>query len=52
MTPLRSRLNAIIFDTDTRAGRIFDIALLWAILISILVVVIESLRPLRESYGT
>lgn len=52
MTSLRSRLNAIIFDTDTRAGRIFDIALLWAILISILVVVLESLRPLRQIYGT
>lgn len=51
MDSLRSRLNSIIFDTDTPAGRIFDIALLWAILVSILVVVLESLRPLRESYG-
>jgi len=52
MHPLRSRINSIIFDTDTPAGRIFDIALLWAILFSIGVVVLESLRPLRENYGS
>lgn len=38
----RDRLHNIIFGTDTFAGRLFDIALLWAILISVVVVMLES----------
>ena len=39
---LRRRLYTIIFESDTPAGKAFDVALLWCILISILVVVVES----------
>jgi voltage-gated potassium channel len=38
----RARLHEIIFGIDTRAGRAFDIAVVVAILLSILVVVLDS----------
>jgi len=45
------RLHEIIFKSDTRAGQIFDIVLLILILISILVVMLESVPSLKEQYG-
>lgn len=48
---LRERLYVIIFGTDTRAGKYFDIALLWAILLSTLAVMLESIKEVQESYG-
>lgn len=47
----KRRLYVIIFESDTRLGKLFDILLLWAILISILVVMLESVERLRLSYG-
>lgn len=47
----RRRLFIVIFGTDTRAGRKFDIVLLWAIVLSILVVMIESVADIRHQYG-
>jgi len=40
---LKDKIYVIIFEADTRAGRAFDIALLWMILFSIFLVSIESL---------
>ena len=48
---LRNKLFEIIFEADTPAGKWFDIVLLWAILISVLVVFLESIAELRISYG-
>lgn len=48
---LRNRLYEIIFEADTPAGKWFDIILLWAIVISVLVVFLESIAKLRISYG-
>lgn len=45
--PLRARLREIIFEADTRAGRIFDLALIWSILISVAVVMLDSVRAVR-----
>lgn len=47
----RRRLFIIIFGTDTRAGRNFDVALLWAIMLSILTVMLESVDFIRQEYG-
>ena len=49
---LKSKLHEIIFETDTKAGKIFDIALLWSILISVVVVMMESVESLKFEYGT
>lgn len=47
----RSKLKIIIFGTDTKAGRLFDIALLWVILFSILLIMLESVPSLNERYS-
>jgi len=45
----RKKLFIIIFRTDTPAGKYFDIVLLWAILLSILVVILESVDTYSKS---
>jgi voltage-gated potassium channel len=48
----RLRLYTVIFEADTRAGRLFDKWLIALILISILVVVIDSMQGLSRSERT
>ncbi len=48
---LKNKLHEIIFKTDTKAGRRFDIWLLYFILISILIVVIESVQTIKDNYS-
>ena len=43
---LREKLRIIIFQSDTPLGKAFDIALLWCIVASILLVVVESMQGL------
>lgn len=47
----KEKVRTVIFGTHTRAGKIFDVILLWMIVISILSVVIESIPEARASYG-
>lgn len=49
---LRKRLYTVIFESDTRAGKLFDVALMVFILLSILLVVVESLEAVAERYRT
>ena len=51
-TRRRARLHEVIFESDTRAGRYFDLALTWLILLSVATVVLESVREVREQYGS
>ena len=51
-TTWRTRLHEIIFEADTHAGKVFDIALLIAILLSVLVVMLESVKDIKTSYTT
>ena len=48
----KERLYEIIFEADTKAGKLFDVVLLIAILMSVLVVMLESVESLHERYGT
>lgn len=48
---LRLRVYTIIFEADTRAGRLFDLCLIWAIVASVLVVVLDSVEPIRQRHG-
>lgn len=41
----------MVFGTDTPAGKLFDIILLWAILLSVLIVMLESVSELKESFS-
>jgi voltage-gated potassium channel len=47
----RERWRQIIFEADTPAGKAFDVALLVAILASVLAVMLESVASIRESSG-
>ncbi|MCH2046714.1 MAG: ion transporter, partial [Saprospiraceae bacterium] len=40
-----------IFGTDTKAGRLFDIVLLYGILISIIVVMLESVKEISDQFN-
>lgn len=51
-SPLRKRLYRIVFGTTTPAGKLFDVLLLWAILISVLLVMLESVPAIKAKYGT
>jgi voltage-gated potassium channel len=43
-TRRRARLHEVIFEPDTRAGRYFDLALIWLIVLGVATVVLESVR--------
>ena len=45
------RWYTVIFEADTRAGRLFDIGLIALILISVAVVMADSVPALRQLYG-
>ena len=47
----RERLWRIIFLSDTKAGRRFDVALLWLIVLSVVTIMLESVDELREQHG-
>lgn len=49
--PWRGRLYDIIFESDTRAGRVFDIGLMLLILASLVVVMLDSVPSLATRYG-
>ena len=50
-TPVRKRLHEIVFEADTRAGKTFDIVLLWLIVSSVVIVMFESVKSFRDAYG-
>lgn len=49
---IRSQLHEIIFEADTPAGKAFDVGLLVLILLSVLVVMLESVQEINHSWGT
>lgn len=51
ITPWRRKVHLVIFGTHTTAGKNFDIILLWAILLSIVVVMLESVPAVHDQYG-
>lgn len=47
----RDRLFVIIFEAETRAGRWFDFSLIAAILLSVVVVMLDSVSEISHRYG-
>jgi voltage-gated potassium channel len=47
----RLRLHEIVFESETRAGRAFDVGLLIAILGSLVIVILESIPEVRSRHG-
>lgn len=50
-SPFREKLHNIIFESDTPAGRWFDIILLFMILLSILVLMLETVPSYASQFG-
>lgn len=48
---VRKELYQIVFETNTRAGRVFDIALIVCIVLSIVIVALDSVEELQVEYG-
>ncbi len=49
---LKNHLYEIVFEADTKAGKLFDIVLLIAILLSILLVMLESVSEINKKYSS
>ena len=47
----RKRLHEVIFEADTPTGRTFDIILLIAIALSVIIVMLDSVESLNAKYG-
>lgn len=47
----KKKLHEVIFEADTPMGKFFDVVLLWAILISVLAVMLETVDFIRMEYG-
>lgn len=52
LKPWQKELNEIIFGSETRAGKTFDIVLLVIIVISIIAVMMESVPEYQDKYAT
>lgn len=48
---VRQKLHSVIFESNTKAGKAFDVALLAAIIVSILIVMLDSIDSLHVRYG-
>ena len=47
----KDRLHEIIFEADTKKGKLFDVILLIAILISVFGVILNSVESIQKDYG-
>jgi len=50
MMPLRTALNRIVFGTDTRAGRLFDMVLIACILLSVAAALLDSVAAINMRF--
>ncbi|MCK4904522.1 MAG: ion transporter, partial [Candidatus Marinimicrobia bacterium] len=49
---IKNKLHEVIFEADTPAGKLFDIALIIAILLSVGAVMLDSIKPINVQYGS
>ena len=50
-SPIRKKVYSIIFEAETPKGKLFDLLLISAIVLSVVAVVLESVASFRENYG-
>lgn len=50
MEDLKEKLHKIIFEADTPAGKLFDVVLLFIILLSVVLVMLESVNAIANQY--
>jgi voltage-gated potassium channel len=47
----KNRIYEIIFEADTREGKLFDVTIIGLILLSVLLVILDSIASIRERFG-
>lgn len=47
----KARVSQIIFGTDTPAGKLFDVVLIYAIILSVLALMLDSVAAIDREYG-
>lgn len=52
LSPWRRRMHEVIFEADTAAGKAFDVALLVVIVLSVVVVMLDSVAEIHQRYRT
>lgn len=52
MRELREKIYIIIFESDTRAGRLFDLALIFFVLLSVALVMLDSIPGVHDDWGS
>lgn len=50
-SPRRDRLYEIIFEAETRGGKLFDVALFIAIMLSVTATILNSVQSVHDQYG-
>ncbi len=50
-SPRQQKIHTIIFGTETPAGKLFDVVLIYCILISMLVMVLDSVASVEQQFG-
>jgi len=48
---IRHSLHEIIFEADTPAGKLFDVLLILSIMVSVVLVMLDSVSSIQQSYG-
>ena len=48
---VRRRLHEVIFEADTPAGKLFDVLLIVCIMVSVILVMLDSVSSVRNSWG-
>lgn len=51
LRPWQKKIHEVIFGIETKAGKVFDIALLIIILLSVVVVMLESVKGISNRFG-
>ncbi|MBT8369781.1 MAG: ion transporter [Deltaproteobacteria bacterium] len=49
--PLRAKLHEVIFEADTPAGKLFDVLLIVSIVLSVVMVMLDSVSSIQQTYG-
>lgn len=51
LSPWQRKIHEIIFEADTPMGKLFDVVLIFCILLSVLAVMLESVQSIKAKYG-
>lgn len=51
MYDIKDRIYKIIFESSTRAGLLFDVALIVFIMLSVLLVMVDRVPSIHEEWG-